>query len=293
MVLLTMMVVIPAPGGAVVLKHVMSVYADNQEVGFSQPTGIGCADPTRFAVADSGNKRVVVFEFKDSALSVLRTLKLNEAPNPVKVAFTTGGGLVVLDGKTHRLARVNSEGKFADYIRPSGMPDQRTVIPKNFCLDQEGKIYLLDVFGGRVLVLGPNGKFLRQIDFPEKVNFISDLAITPKGDLVAVDSVASAVYKATSADSELKPLNIDLSEAQVRFPVALSVDDRSFIYLIDRHSGSVAVLGPDGSLQGHKLTEGWNEGALWFPAGICVNDSGWMFIADTENNRVQVFEIAR
>lgn len=292
-VVLTLLTGLPAWASAVTLRHVLSVYADDKEVGLNQPLGIACSDEARFAVADTGNKRVLLFKFDGSALSLLQNIKSGELPDPVKVAFDPQGGLVVLDGKARRLARVNDEGKFLRYIEPKGMPDGRTVIPKSFSLDSQGNIFILDIFGARVLVLDPDGKFLRQVSFPSDYGFFSDLLVTPKGSILAVDSVESALYVAAPDDKIFKVLNSNLEKSQVRFPIAIGFDERNFIYLLDKHSGSVAVLGPDGSLLEHKLSEGWTEGALWYPAGICVNDYGRAFISDTDNNRVQVFELVR
>jgi len=292
-VVLSLLTVLPSWAGAVTLRHVLSVYADEKDVGLNQPMGIACSDEARFAVADTGNKRVLLFKFDGSALSLLQNIKLGELPDPVKVAFDRKGGLVVFDAKARRLAQVSAEGKFVRYIEPTGMPDDKTIIPKSFSLDPEGRIYLLDIFGARVLVLDAEGKFLRQVRFPENYEFISDILVTPKGAILAADSAASELYKASPEENQLKVLNSDLEKSQVRFPVAIGLDERNFIYLLDKHSGSVAVLGPDGSLQEHKLAEGWTEGALWYPAGICVNDYGRAFISDTDNNRVQVFEMVR
>jgi hypothetical protein len=34
---------------------------------------------------------------------------------------------------------------------------------------------------------------------------------------------------------------------------------------------------------------GWKEGELLYPADICLNDKGEIFIADRGNNRVQMY----
>jgi hypothetical protein len=38
---------------------------------------------------------------------------------------------------------------------------------------------------------------------------------------------------------------------------------------------------------------GWKEGLLNYPSQLCVNDRGEIFVADTNNSRIQIFaEIA-
>ena len=38
---------------------------------------------------------------------------------------------------------------------------------------------------------------------------------------------------------------------------------------------------------------GWMNGRVYYPAQMCVNAEGLAFVADRDNNRVQVFSTAR
>jgi len=76
----------------------------------------------------------------------------------------------------------------------------------------------------------------------------------------------------------------------MRFPTSLTTDSRGRIYLVDRNGGSVVVLGQDGSFLSRQSAMGWKEGRLNFPSQICATGSGEVFIADTNNNRIQVFK---
>jgi hypothetical protein len=55
----------------------------------------------------------------------------------------------------------------------------------------------------------------------------------------------------------------------------------------------VVRLGIDGSFQGRELTGGWVDGALHYPAQLCIDSADDLFIADRENNRVQIFQLPR
>ena len=71
----------------------------------------------------------------------------------------------------------------------------------------------------------------------------------------------------------------------------MSMDSRGTLYLLDQSGGSVVAIGKDGSFLGRSLGFGWKEGLLNRPAQICINGKGEVFIADSANNRVQVFTI--
>jgi hypothetical protein len=38
---------------------------------------------------------------------------------------------------------------------------------------------------------------------------------------------------------------------------------------------------------------GWKDGFLRYPAQLCVNDKGEVYVADRENSRVQIFTVVR
>ena len=77
----------------------------------------------------------------------------------------------------------------------------------------------------------------------------------------------------------------------MRFPAGITTDKRGRIYLVDRNGSKIIILGQDGSYLGRLSAMGWKEGLLNYPSQICLNDSGEIFVADTNNNRVQIFSI--
>jgi tripartite motif-containing protein 71 len=76
----------------------------------------------------------------------------------------------------------------------------------------------------------------------------------------------------------------------MRFPRSMTTDSRGRIYLVDRNGGSIVLLGQDGSFLERQSGFGWKEGRLNYPSQICITVDGEVFVADTRNNRVQIFQ---
>ena len=74
-------------------------------------------------------------------------------------------------------------------------------------------------------------------------------------------------------------------------PARLSVDNRGFLYLVDQNGSGLGLVAPDGSLLGRRLGLGWNKSGLYYPSQICISGRD-VFIADRNNNRVQMFSVA-
>jgi sugar lactone lactonase YvrE len=277
---------------ALKLRHFQSVYADDKEAGFSSPEGVGCDEKGHILVADSGNGRLVRFTLINGKAMPDKEIKAAELSFPVRVQTNSTGEIFALDGRQKRVVRFSPAGEYLGRVETAGSPPPSTVIPRSFDIGKDDSIYLLDVFGGRVLLLSPEGKFLKSIDFPAGYEVISDLAIDGKGNMFLIDSVKAMVYVAAKGSGKFSPLTESMKEV-MKFPATIATDAHGNIYLADKNGGNIYIIGQDGSFKGEQLNMGWKEGQLRYPCQLCVNDKGEVFVADRDNNRIQIFSTVR
>jgi len=148
----------------------------------------------------------------------------------------------------------------------------------------------LDIFSERVLVLSPDGQYRAQKMLPKDGGFFSDLTVDFKETHFLIDSVNATVFTAGKDAAAFLPLTQNLKE-YMRFPTAITTDNRGRIYLVDRNGSRIIILESDGALLGRLSAMGWKEGLLNYPSQLCINSRGEIFIADTNNNRVQIFAV--
>jgi DNA-binding beta-propeller fold protein YncE len=284
--------------GAEVLKfsHITSIYddqrgtADQASTAIKQPEGIACDGQSMVIVADTGNGRLLRYMFRDNTISSdSPAIQLPELPYPTRIQLNSKGEIFALDRKNRRIVRLTPEGKFHSYLEPTGRPSP-TFIPRSFCIDGSDLIYVLDVFSERVLVLTPEGQYLAQKKFPKDYGFLSDVTVDFKETIFLIDSVKATVFSAAKDAPEFLPLAQNLKE-YMRFPTAITTDKRGYIYLVDHNGSRIIILGPDGSFLGRLSAMGWKEGLLNYPSQLCISSGGQIFIADTNNNRIQVFAV--
>lgn len=272
---------------SVKLRHVVSVYADDKGVGLRHPEGVACNDKGLLVVGDSGNGRLVRFTFQGGSVNGGTEIKVPQLSYPIRIQVNSKGDIFALDGKARRIVRLAPDGSFKGYITAEGA-SPAAVVPRSFKIDRDDAIYVLDVFSARVLLLNADGKFQKQIDFPKEYGFISDLAVDLRGSVVLIDSVKGRAYSAAKNATSFSPLGGSLKE-HLSFPVSLTTDNRGTIYITDENGGTIGILSQDGSFLGRQLSMGWNEGLLYYPSQVCVNEKGEAFIADRGNSRVQIF----
>lgn len=288
--LLVLAVSATAASAVTKLRPMQVLYADDKGAGLRQPQGVAC-DATLLVVADTGNRRLLRYTIAGDRVTPAGEIRLNEIPYPIKVQIGPKGELFALDGKSRRIARIASSGEFKGWVALPADATASPSAPRGLAIDREGHLVVLDVGQARVIVMGPDGKVLRQIAFPREPGFLSDLAVDDKGTVFAIDSVGRRVFAAKSADAILAPLTGPMME-DLAFPTAIAVDARGRLFIADQNEGGLVILGADGSFRGRQAGMGWKEGQLRYPSGLCVGATGTLFVADRENNRVQMFEVS-
>lgn len=277
-----------APVEAGSIKHLKSVYVDQEGGQLNRPEGVACDDKT-LVVADTGNARLVIFGWEAQLLSPKTVLPL-DGVSAKSLQMNSRGELYLYDAKTRAILKIGADGALAGKLEPKNLPDTRTFIPRSFRIDAQDNIYLLDVFSGRVLFLDPTGHYRKQLPFPADIGFVSDLEISERGAIYLLDSVAGAIYVANPGDEAFTRMSQGLKEF-TNFPTHLAIDKRDTLYIADQYGSGLVLVGPDGKFLGRKFNMGWEDGQFNYPAQICIDDQNRMFIADMNNSRVQVFTI--
>ncbi len=273
-------------------KYVQSIYFDEKGGNIKQPEGVACNEKSFLIVGDTGNDRLLRYSYENRDLKPGAEIKVPELSNPIRIQINSKGEIFVLDGKKRRILRLAPGGEFKDYLDPGGISSPSTFVPRSLKIDMNDLIYILDIFGGRVIVLNPDGKFQKQIPFPPNYGFFSDLAVDPRGNILLVDCIKAMIFLAAKDSNSFSPLTKSLRE-NLNFPTSLTTDKKGTIYVVDEDGSGIVILGQDGSFLGRQLSMGWNEGLLYYPTQMCLNEKGEVFIADRGNSRVQIFTLVK
>ena len=290
LVILTIVLILPLPAfGAepVRMKYALSAYADEKGNGMNQPEGIAC-NADRLVVADTGNGRLLFYSLQGGEPKGGKEIKLTQVVYPIRVKISSKGDVFVLDERQRKVARLTPEGTFKQYLDLGGLATESMVVPTGIDLDGADNIYLLDVVGGKVLVLDAAGKMQRQINFPKEYGFITDLAVNSKGTVFLIDGVKSMVYANAADPNAFAPITGIMKE-DLKFPSNIIADTKGMLFISDQNSGGIVAVGQDGTFRSRMLSLGWKEGTVRYPTQLCVDKDGNLFVADRANNRIQGF----
>jgi sugar lactone lactonase YvrE len=277
--------------GPVKLNPVGGIYQGEKPDKLRYPEGVECGSLANIIVADTGNGRLIQYSFDNDSIVPKKEIQSQQIPYPIRSRANSKGEIIVLDGKLRKLARISAAGEFVAYIEMTGVPGTQNIVPRSFAIDRNDNLYVVDIFSGRVLVFGPSGNFTREIKIPGKHGSISDISLDSSDAVYLIDSTEKTIYAARKDAAEARVSVKDLKQ-YCDFPVSLSFDEKGRIFLSDKNGSRIVILGKDGSFQGQQLGMGWKEGFLRYPSQVCVNASGKLFIADSGNNRVQIFSVS-
>ncbi len=168
-------------------------------------------------------------------------------------------------------------------------------------LDSGGNLYVADSGSNRIMKFSPEGEFLlswggRGND-RGKFNKPMGIAVDDDGNILVTDNQQSRVQK-FNPDGEF----IDMWGSHVNaggdfhVPRGIAVDGDRNIYVTDGYPGHpkapprVQKFTPGGDLIEGWGYEGSDEHILKFPYGIVIDSEGKVYVADTHNHCVQIYD---
>jgi len=223
----------------------------------------------------------------------------------IGVAADSSGNVYVVDSQfsnnlndTVRIEAFNSQGNFLFKFGTPGSGNGQFKGPAGISTDGKINIYVVDAFNNRIQVFDASGNFLFKFGSPGggdgQFKFPSGVAVDVAGNIIVVDQDNNRVQKFDSnGNFLLKFGSVGSGDGQFDIPEFVAVDREGNIYVSDRLNHRVQLFDPSGNFLFKFGSAGsgdgqFSEGAG--PFGIAVdNKSGKIYVADTFNNRIQVF----
>jgi len=292
------------PGNAFDIKeitylHMIKSYGDDFPVQF--PVDICAAENGDIYILDAGLNKILIFNKDLVPISVLH--KSNGLKNPVSIAVDNKGMIYISEilhneKRKGHIAILDPLGRKKKVLHFEGFPEAENFVAADIAIDEGGNLYLAGGTSGPLIILSGDGRFIRAIQPVEHTESgeesKADVArVALKDDLIYLLSEWHGhVYLYTKGGEKTKVFGKKggspgkLSRAQ-----GLAVDPiEGKTYVMDYLRHTILLFDASGTFVREYGGEGWDPGWFSYPRDICLDKQGRLFVADTFNKRIQVFQ---
>jgi DNA-binding beta-propeller fold protein YncE len=266
--------------------------------GADNPTGVAVnAAGDRIYVAETEGERVVrMFDAGGTELGVLQPpITMGSEHVPVYVAVDpTTQEVYVSDRPAGSVYVYDRDGVYQREYRPAEAMDGWQ--PIGLAFDADGNLYVTDLNGAQqVLKFDPTGALLLTLGADQGLQFPNGVAVDGDGRIYVTDSNNGRLLVFGADGSLIAKIGRGAGAGNLGLPRGIAVDDSGRVLIVDTSSQGVAVYRSlaDGELQPEHLGffggHGLADGQFAFPMGIAVDAHGRVYVADTSNDRVQIW----
>jgi DNA-binding beta-propeller fold protein YncE len=275
---------------------------------FIRPTGVVMDLEGFLYVSDTGNSRIQKFSADGVYVVEFGAFGEEEDRLSYPTALATNGiSLYVADERNERVVQYSRYGTFEGVLLSSGSPGRTAttnelgrIFPRGISISKGNEIYVSDREGDRVIVTDLSGRIRRT--FGEAGGRIGDLldpmgiVVDGEGQVYVSDPGNGRIHVFDSFGGPIRVYTKDISRPRgvaIDHWGNLFVTEEDGIRIFDRH-GNPIPLPPflkgegKGDLKGD--TEGF-EGNLESPTGIFITRGNRLYVCDTGNDRVMVYQI--
>jgi DNA-binding beta-propeller fold protein YncE len=258
---------------------------DDPGAGLERPFGVAVGPDGGVVVADPDSGRVFRMESAGAVEPVACSTPRWSAP--MAVAFGGDGAIYVADAGLAAVVRVR--GKECSVIglgafeRPTGLV---VIGERIFVVDPpRHQVIALSLDGQTVARWGSQGASDGQFAFP------SSIAVAQPGSLVITDALNFRIARIGTDGAWISSFGTPGEEgAGFARPKGIATDDEGRIYVSDAQRDTVLVFSGDGHYEYSIGEPGEGPGQLALPSGLTVARNR-LYVADSQNRRIQVFEL--
>ena len=269
---------------------------------FSLPFGVAVDSSENVYVADYDNHRIQKFTSSGAFLSKWGSEGdgAGQFRMPTGVAVDSSGNVYVADDRLNSVQKFTSSGTYLMQWGSTGTGDGQFYSSWGVAVDSSGNVYVTDDGLNRVQKFTSSGVFLTKWGSlgsgDGQFEVVRGIAIDPQGNVYVGDQGNNRIQKFTSSGVFLtkwgSPGNGD---GQLFSPIGMAVDGTGNVYVADEGNRRIQKFTPSGAFIARWGSAGGGDGEFSFilnqeaSVGVAVDGSGNVYVADTENYRIQKF----
>ena len=267
--------------------------------GVSRPLGVAVNTAgDRIYVAQTQEPREVAV--LDGAGNIIATLvppvSTGASHTPVYIAIDpVAGDVYVTDRSTGAIYVYDKEGAYLRQFTPTTeIPGWS---PLGITFDALGNLYVTDLgtAAQQVEEFDRNGKLIRTIGAADELNFPNGVLVDPAGNVYVADSNNGRLLVFDKSGRIVARVGRGAGAGNLGLPRGLALDAKGRLFVVDASGQAVFVYRSlqDGQERLEYLgtfgLQGAAGGEFMFPNAAAVDGAGRIFVSDSSNDRIQLW----
>ena len=262
----------------------------------NRPTGIVVDFQGNIFISDTGNDRVVKCDNQGEFLAETGGFGsgAGEFNRPTYMASDNGLNLYVVDAQNKRIQRLDRNLNFISEIEIEGDEDFAGLgLPEGIALTPSGEIVVSDIEGDLLVQLSGFSEYKTSYGgFGEMEGGLRDplgVFVDRNSDVYVADSRNDRVAVFDQFGNFLR----SLGEKVLNNPAGVTVGRDGAVYVANTGDNSLVVLGPEGDLIAEYGKSEQGMMGISEPTDLAFGPQGKLFLVDSGNHRIVVFEVLR
>jgi DNA-binding beta-propeller fold protein YncE len=248
-------------------------------------------------VTDTNNKRVLAFDAGGNFLFSFGEdgSAKGQFKFPYGISTDDKGRVFVADLYNGNISIFDEKGKFIEYFGPQDSKEKKITAPAALRIIDK-KVYVTDIKSNIAYVFDLNGKLLLEIGKPGtnegEFNAPNGVTADAEGNIYVVDTGNQRVQIFDKKGKFVKIINGSNNgkgESIFVNPRGIGFDSRGIMYVVSNLTHVVYGFDKEGKKIFQIGGMGEQNGQFYLPNGLFVDQNDNVFITDTVNLRVQVF----
>ena len=281
------------PGETIMPGYVTSIY------GVSRPTGVTVTEAgDRVYIGETaGEQTARMFDGLGNQLGqLLPPLSTGSDHVPTYAARNPQTGEVyVSDRLAAAIYIYDAQGTYQRAVTPP--TDVVAWQPLGMTFDAAGNLYVTDVgeLPHRIRVIDPSGRQIRVLGLEDGLNFPNGVAVDGNGNVYVTDGNNGRLLVFGQDGGIVARVARGQGAGNLGLPRGVAVDGQGRVYVVDASGHMVLVYGQyeEGTSRLEYLgsfgSQGVGDGQFSYPNGIAVDGRGRLYVADSMNDRVQLW----
>jgi len=257
---------------------------------FQEPVDVALASNGQMCVLDSKASKILIFDEEGTLIREIgsRGSKQGQLRRPNSLTVTPDNVILVADTGNNRVQAFSIDGEYLFGFGNRGTKRGQFNNPMAVITDQNGFILVADKSNKRIQMFSPKGLCRSYLSVEGQP---IDIAVDPKNQLYVLLPDQKKVSKFSMNKKSQDVFCIADKRNYAAKAKGMAVDASGHIFISESLEHSIKKFNDHNKLLHSFGSEGDGRGQFDVPVGIAIGNNNLIYIADSRNKRVQIFEV--